>query len=378
MTRALLRGDRSATTGSQLRDQLASGTHPLAAALNSLNGNCFIADLDLTLIWMNEKARHTVSGLADAVQRTFHISLDQMLNGSIHRFHTDPGRIERLLHDPSALPRVATFGFGGITLRTQINAITGKDGVRHGYIVLWDNVSERNASARTAFASVEQASEQVKDVIGSMLDVAATTASQAGTASAATDELRTAIAEIARTSNLTSTQAQNAVNAAAIGTETLHALQQSSTEIGDFLRLITGVAEQTKMLALNATIEAARAGEAGKGFSVVADEVKTLAGTTSASIDDIEARIAAIQRAAQDGVTALERISEMISTISESTVTVTAAIEEQSAVTSELAAAIGTMSDGAQRTADLGESSVVTFEESATNVSALLEIILNG
>jgi methyl-accepting chemotaxis protein len=168
------------------------------------------------------------------------------------------------------------------------------------------------------------------------------------------------------------------VAATAEGVEKLRDLQRSSTEIGDFLRLITGVAEQTKLLALNATIEAARAGEAGKGFAVVADEVKQLAGTTSASIGDIEARIEAIQRAAGEGVAALERIEQLIGGISESQETVAAAIEEQSAVTGALSAAVTEISAGARATAVQGQASAAALGEVARHAAAMHDLVIQS
>ena len=85
------------------------------------------------------------------------------------------------------------------------------------------------------------------------------------------------------------------------------ALRERAKSVRDLIKTISEIADQTNLLALNAAIEAARAGESGRGFSVVADEVRGLAGRTGQATIEINDVIDAIDR---ETLVAVERISE--------------------------------------------------------------------
>ncbi|WP_439096888.1 methyl-accepting chemotaxis protein [Bacillus massiliigorillae] len=72
-------------------------------------------------------------------------------------------------------------------------------------------------------------------------------------------------------------------------------LSDSSTQIGQVVKTIRGISNQTNILSLNAAIEAARAGEHGRGFSIVAQEVRKLAHQTENALDHIQSQITAVQ-----------------------------------------------------------------------------------
>jgi len=133
-------------------------------------------------------------------------------------------------------------------------------------------------------------------------------------------------------------------------------LGESSTQIGQVIKVITSIAQQTNLLALNATIEAARAGEAGKGFAVVANEVKELAKETAKATEDISRKIDAIQADTKAAADAIATIGEVINQINGISNTIATAVEEQNPTTNEMARGSGEITSSIAGVAQAAES----------------------
>ncbi|HWL44748.1 MAG TPA: methyl-accepting chemotaxis protein [Ilumatobacter sp.] len=166
------------------------------------------------------------------------------------------------------------------------------------------------------------------------------------TVSASAEQMSSSIKEIAKNASDAAKVAEQAVHAATTTSDTIAVLGDSSAEIGQIVKVITGIAQQTNLLALNATIEAARAGEAGKGFAVVANEVKELAKETANATEDISRKIEAIQGDTNKSVDAISEITAIITQINEFQNTIASAVEEQAATTAEIARSVNDASRG--------------------------------
>jgi methyl-accepting chemotaxis protein len=211
------------------------------------------------------------------------------------------------------------------------------------------------ASASQELTSVSQQMASGAEETATQANVAAAAAEQVSrnitTVSTAAEEMGASIKEIARSANEAAKVATSAVKVADMTNATVAKLGESSAEIGNVIKVITGIAQQTNLLALNATIEAARAGEAGKGFAVVANEVKELAKQTAKATEDISRKIEAIQDDTKGAVEAIAQIGKIINQINDIQNTIASAVEEQTATTGEISRNVGEAAKGSNEIA---------------------------
>src|SRR5208282_4760489 len=374
--------------------------------------NVIFADLDLKMQYLNPASIKTLQTL----EKYMPIKVSQMIGHSIDIFHKDPSHQRKLLANDKNLPHQADIQVGPETLHLLVSAIYDKDKKYVGPMVTWEVITERLATEKKVKEAAEREAKQMEDLktlfttVGEnaeslssaseeltatsqqMSANAEETSAQAKVVSTATvqvsqnlqtvatgaEEMGASIKEIAKNATEAAKVATSAVKVAETANTTVSKLGDSSTEIGQVIKVITSIAQQTNLLALNATIEAARAGEAGKGFAVVANEVKELAKETAKATEDISRKIEAIQTDTKAAVDAIGTISGVINQISEISSTIATAVEEQDATTNEMARNVSEAASGSgeitKNIAGVAEAAQSTTHGAADTQKAAAEL----
>jgi methyl-accepting chemotaxis protein len=213
------------------------------------------------------------------------------------------------------------------------------------------NVSASAVQLEAAAGTLTRTAETTQTLSSQAAGASEEASSNMQSVATATEELSASVDEIGRQVEESNRIAEAAVVQAEQTDGRIGKLSRAAQQIGDVVKLITAIAEQTNLLALNATIEAARAGEAGRGFAVVASEVKSLASQTAKATDEISSHIAGMQGATQESVAAIKEIGGTIAQISTIASTIASAVQEQGSATQEIARSVQTVAQGTHEAA---------------------------
>ncbi|MBE7941779.1 MULTISPECIES: PAS domain-containing methyl-accepting chemotaxis protein [Ramlibacter] len=263
----------------------------------------------------------------------------------------------------------------GVTMRS-VNQL----GLMFRWLV--NDVSEQVLAVQTAAAEIAQGNDDLsartEHAASSVQETAATMQQMTSTVRANADSARHADG-----------LAGEASGAAARGREavgkvvsTMGEIRAASDRIASIIQAIDGIAFQTNILALNAAVEAARAGEQGRGFSVVASEVRALAGRSADAAREIKALIGdSLQRVhsgtglVDEAGVAMAEIVARVGEVSTLIARISASNAEQTGGIEQVGAAVGQLDQVTQQNAALVEQSTAASSSLKGQAQRLVEAV---
>lgn len=143
----------------------------------------------------------------------------------------------------------------------------------------------------------------------------------------------------------------------------VHATNDAVQTISKAVDVITSIAEETNLLSLNASIEAARAGEHGRGFAVVASEIQNLAEQSADSAKNIGQIIEELLKESETMVTVMGQV-EMI-------------IEQQQEKLNETREKFSSVTEGVDETSEETTTIATRTQECDSSIEKVVDVIVS-